>query len=476
MSKHFTSVLQVSSFTEAQSTKEQSKTKRILVEHAKTIKLQHPQPLPHSSSEPVSFVFDHVFSGGESELYRHSVKDVVENTLLGYHGTVISLGSSHVTPDKTTSLTGGGKNGIIGKAASQLFRCLKESRSSKSNSSTANLVVLCSFVLLVDEKAYDLLLRFTSEGLPPEELDYKPAQLSVVNGNIMRLSHEEVKSRSKVMALLDFGTQMKERILAACGTPATESATYHHTILTLTVEYAQFGSMNAPVSGNLSFVDVSTTDPLAHRPKYTTGDTVAESVQSLFALADAITGLTANMGVLSETSAGGSAFDLERENTMMPCVPAAQSATSKIYEKSLLTQLLKEAIGGNCKTLLISYVPDAVTARSYDEVYALLKLASRARLVQNTPNKRDLAEKALMSAYMRGLSEIYGQGWQAREEVEGASVKQKLTDQLPTFSPLSLGTEDGGEKGLSGSQDSIESDDIDTAYDQLIDDTNKEQR
>ena len=449
MSKHFSSVLRVTEAVEA----EGGKRKVTVNEDRKTVALTQPHPLS-CEQQPIVFSFDRIYSAEEDDnaLYKHSIKEVVESTLLGYHGTVLFFGSPRdgsSNPPRTAI-----PSYAISKAASQMFRCLKKSKRSKSQS-VSNLVVLSSFVMIIDENVHDLLHGFLPDG--GSELVHEVVEipkLSFVNGTVIRASIQKVNTTSEAVALLKYGSQMEGKILQAYGRTGDQISP-HHSVFTLTVEYAQFGSMNSPISGNLSFVNIGTAGPLVHRQKFTTGDKVDKSVISLFTFADIVNSLTPSSDMLQGNS--GSVFDLDSDTTLLPCVPT--TLTSELYDKSTLTQLLKEALGGNCKTLLICQVPEMIANSCYSEVYESLKIASRARVVQNNPNKRDLAEKALMSAYMKELQLRYGDVWMFTDE-------EKKTESVTT-SKVAEKEHDS---------DSILSDDIDATYDQLIDMTAGEQR
>ena len=449
MSKHFTSVLRVAEVVE-----EKEGRRRVAAnEDRKTIALPQPHPLS-CEQQPIVFTFDRIYSAEEDDyaLYKHSIKEVVESTLLGYHGTVLFFGNPcHETGNPPSNAT---ISYAISKAATQMFRCLKKSRRSKSHS-VSNLVVLSSFLVVIDENVHDLLHGYSPDGgsEPVNEVVEIP-KLSFVNGTVIRASIQEINTTSEAVALLKYGSQMEGKVLQAYGRTSNRILP-HHTVFTLTVEYAQFGSMNSPISGNLSFVNIGTAGPLVDRQKYTTGDKVDKSVLSLFTFADLVNSLTPASDLLQGKS--GSVVDLDSDTTLLPCVPSTQ--TSELYDKSTLTQLLKEALGGNCKTLLICQVPEMIANSCYSEVYESLKIASRARAVQNSPNKRDLAEKALMSAYMKELQLRYGDVWMFTDE-------DNKSEGIAT-SKISKKEHDS---------DSILSEDIDATYDQLIDMTAGEER
>lgn len=499
MSKNFTSVLKLVTAVEGESEKgiatqvnSASGDSNLLQVENRTVTLPTVQPLPLSPSrstqlQEIRFNFDRVFSSSEAQnsIYKQSVKEIVESCLLGYHGTVISFGTADGRKENRL------KEDVVCKAAEQIFRCIKKSRRSKLRSSTFNLVVLCSYVIVINEKVRDLLFGYPADtaarqtGGEGDTVDIElPPELQLVNGSFSSVPQHEVKS-GNVASFLQFGREMERRIFEVhqlermgrvSSTPqgmhqVTEKA--HHTVFSLTVEYSQFGTVNAPVSGNLMFVDIAPSDPLANRQQYTTGDQLAPAIVSLFTFADVISSLTSNAAVIEGIRSTGSAYNQDEEATQLPCVP--ETTSKQISQNSVLTQLLQESLGGNCKTLLITYVPELVPPNRYGEMYETLKIASRARMIHNTPNKRDLAEKALMSAYMRGLQEMYGLGVQAKQ---GQQTPQRARIVLTSVTPFQHQTDTGLEskRSLSGSKDSITSGDINTAYDEMINITEGEER
>jgi hypothetical protein len=524
MSKNFTSVVKLVGILQPESEKSTathtstiSTGSNLLQIQDRTVTLPATQPLPlsplrNAQLQEIRFSFDRVFGTSDSQdaIYKQSVKEIVESCLLGYHATIVSFGT-----ELDREQSGNREEGVlICKAAEQIFRCLKKSRRSKtkSHSSTSKLVVLCSYSIIVQEKVYDLLFGYDSTTTPQQSnaegskargreggdgntIDVElPPELQLLNGSILGASQHKVKSGKKLAPLLKFGRETESKIIkfeqlrqsrreddssprrAMQGVNQTVPGNTHHTVLTLTVEYSQFGSMNAPVSGNLMFVDVAASDPLANRQRHTTGDQIAHDFVSLFTFADVIDSLTLNAPAIEGAGTSGSTYHINGEGTQLPCVPETMS--KELYQNSLLTQVLQDSLGGNCKTLLITHVPELVLPARYGELYETLKLASRARMIQNTPNKRDLAEKALMSAYMRGLQEMYGQGVLAKQEQQKPRrARIVVTSNVSPFHGETEG--DGGlerKQALSTSKDSLSSDDIDTAYDEMINMTEGEKR
>ena len=349
-----------------------------------------------SSPAPASFTFDEVFDEHlpQSAVYKHSIRKVVDNVLTGYNGVVISLATQEASNMRTKALKDPNK-GTIRKASQQVFRCLTKSRKSQAQA-CSNLVVLCSFVIVINENCHDLLAGFSpsaaDDGKILQEKSSVPPALPFFNGTLQGASQHEIKSTAKMTTLLTYAIEMVNIVLEAYRTHATTSL-LHHTMCTISVEYAQFGTMSAPISGTLSFVEVCPLDDLADRSSLAK---LSKETSSLFCFADVIESLAKKPATAVFPSLDPSTGGVE------------------VFKKSALTQLLKEALGGNCKTLLMSYATKQFLAEKYSQTQVLLKLASRARLIQNHPNRKDLAEKALLTAYMRDLHKRYGEGQDER--------------------------------------------------------------
>ena len=404
MSKHFSSVLQVITSEHEVDTDEESteKIQLCVSEDKQSVTLSAPF-LSASGRIAASFLFDRVYTASEDAkiLYKCGTREIVNSTLLGYNGTIIALEAADplvgTRPTASASASEPPLHDIIRRTARQIFRCVGKSRKSDS---AANLVVLCSYVAVADEHAYDLLAGFSDleNGVGANAVSLEAAfpSLALPDGCVPSTARHEAKSASRVLQLLIYGRQREKGLeqwiqSQRCEASSTNVATtragnvrMHHSNFQLTVEYAHFGTINAPVSGTLSFYRLSSPHSLAYRKEYTANSATRTSSLSLLSLADLVSCLTSEVGSgESETKSGS------------------------LHSQAMLTQLLRDAVGGNSKTILICYSPDTFDSSSYAEVCAALEMVSKARHIQNTPNKRDLAERALMAAYMKELRMQY---------------------------------------------------------------------
>ena len=411
MPRHFSSVLRIVS-RQGYGQQQQSDNINTLTicGDGKSVEL----PKDHAE-KPFTFDRVHFAADDNTSVYKGSVKEIVEGSLLGYNGTIISTGESGLEFGDTLSSSANRSPGVIIKAADHIFVCIKRSRSKTGSS----LVVLCSYLAVINEKVYDLLRNYGNEA--PNSGDFPI--VSCKQGQVLGRAAFQAKNPAAIRKFLSHGEEVLTRIKTELF-PGQEKKIWH-TIFMITVEHAQFGAQFAPVSGTLSFVQLS-----ASHPSTTEDDT---SYGSFVAVIDKLASMK---------------LDLKSANEQPE------------YSKSVLTEILKESLGGNCRTVLISHVNFAL--HFPDRALQVLDTGSKACLVRNQPNKRDLAEQALMSAYMKELRQIYDDVVMAVEEKPPDNSLQP---------PTPPGPKDGSTTILNAtSQASVLSTDIDNTYDELIKD------
>ena len=406
-SKNFSSILKLEKVAEKKSDSVDSAPTLTACHEGSAIELSQPHSLDPSGQR--SFAFDRVFSADErgEDVYRQSVRDVVESTLLGYHGAVLSLAPARSEREKFDSM-------IRAEAARQFLRCLNKSKETKSG---AGLVVLCSFVAVMEERIHDLLLEEGSPGAQGtrgsslEELEESGRHLGpprVIRGNLIGATSHRAESVDQVMELIERGKKKEAELLRkqhGAGLDGRSKRT-HHTAFMLVVEYEREGSMNSPVSGNLWLVELAASDYLDEKENKTTH-------QSLVHFASVVQSLTPGIDPSSSSSNG----DASLSTGVLPNTPHSPVPH---YERAVVTHLLKEALGGNCKTLLLCHMPERMSNSLRGDLMAL-QLCSKARTIQNNANRQEVAEKALMSTYMREMARQYGMGEESPQTLTKSS-------------------------------------------------------
>ena len=414
MPRYFSSVVRIISQQQQKQNSEETSTLTICGD-GKSIAL----PKEHADKP---FTFDRVYFAADDNtvVYKGSVKEIVEGSLLGYHGTIISTGKCGLEFSDTLSSSTQGSPGMILKAADHIFVCIKRSKSRTGSS----LVVLCSYLAVINEKVYDLLRNYGNANSPSGDLPV----VTCNQGQLAGQSAFTAKNSPAILKFLSHGEKVLKELKEELNDK--ENNVLWHTVFTLTVEHAQFGAQFAPVSGTLSFVQLSSSQQQRE------GSSRVDSYGNFAAVIDQLANTKLDLKSLNKQPVD--------------------------YHKSVLTEILREALGGNCRTLLITHV--GFTIQYPERLLRVLSVGSKACAVHNQPNKRDLAEQALMSAYMKELRQIYGDMSGIEEPSEGQSL------QVPT-------AVDGDQKLLEDpSQTSVLTAEIDDTYDELIKDlqhTNK---
>ena len=383
---------------------------------------------PSDDCPPSTFLYDGIrnIDASPKAIYKSDVMKLVKSVLQGYNGTLVSLGLE--STDHFTLLFGS-PSGILYEAAGHILSCIKKLRQKGMSN---NLTVKCSYVLIANEKVYDLLQDFMEDN-PAEPLD--PFQLSTlaVNHDGITISDSKVKGCKTIEAkkvkniasMLRHGSKTKDTILLGmpdCGV--------YHCSFAISIEYSKFGSMFAPMSGTFTTAVLIVPDQVNIN---TLGEHTTTDAKSIVALKKIIKCQTSNS--------------------------SSADCSSALYAESLLTQLLQAAFGGNCKTLLMTHVPDTVISTKSVQTCSIMELASLARNMQNKPDKTELAEKALMDAYLKEMRRQLQNEKPTTAEDEKAVAEETThqeNDEVMIAQALALAANEGFEEDSDADSDEDE--------------------
>eukprot|EP00117_Sycon_ciliatum_P010996 scpid10003/ scgid12652/ Inversin len=335
----------------------------------------------------------------QSVFYRSVVQHVVEQTLQGYHGSIIAIGPRHTGkaysmrgPDPITEEHGPRvrlNRGAILRAAEQVLHCLQVSRGA-----ARGLVVVVSYVWISNEEIYDLL---SANDLEPSADAPSSKQSSSCqrialddDGQLEGLSEHVVSTASEVEHLLHRGIAQDKQL---CAEQLNQRS--RHVIFTITVEHrGGMGSDFAPISGVLRMVELADwTEAVANKAachgneSQRIGSASSGTMDSQFD--KSLVEFIRTLHIAAEQD--------EEED--------AGTAAAAVNE-SVLLKLLPGCIGGNSKTVLVWNVcPSSQYAQISKKIVSTAATLSKS--IRNKPNKRDLAEQALMNAYIRALKKKY---------------------------------------------------------------------
>lgn len=344
-----------------------------------TLVIKQPHP-------PSTLSFTEVYASSERRIYKKTVSPLVDSTLEGFNGTVISIGR---TRSKYDSLLLDTKEGMVMRSAKQMFHCLKKL---KASGLLANLVVPCSYILLHESTAYDLFYDLSAD----KDSSNSDMELQFVDGSPTPPTVSEAKKASDVGKLLEHGKATKERI------PSIGTDRSYHAVFTIGIKYAAFGSMFAPISGTLSFISVNLPDGIDLEQLATSRAPPTPALCGIHEFVSTIHRLTKGEVAVSDS----------------PKLPPAP------LHKSVYTPMFSDALGGNSKTILITNISEEIV--HLEEQVQLLELSSKATRIENRPDKTELAKKALMDAYMSELRKLYGNT--ETEKMEDEALNEIASD------------------------------------------------
>ncbi len=262
---------------------------------------------------------------------------------------------------KTFTITGGPERyadrGVIPRAISMLFSSLQNIKNVTYN-------CYVSYFELYNESGYDLLAHANHydedhdgdsniENLKIEDLP-KVTMLEDEDGNyhFRNLSVNQVSNEEEALNLLFVGDTNR----AIGETQMNQSSSRSHCIFTIMVEMRKGGS-DTVVRSKLNLVDLAGSERV-HKTK-SSGQTLKEAQyinSSLFFLEMVII-------ALHERTKKGN------ENIHIP------------YRNSMMTSVLRDSLGGNCKTMMIATI--SPEASQTDESISTCHFAQRVALVKN---------------------------------------------------------------------------------------------
>lgn len=253
--------------------------------------------------------------------------------------------------------------GIMYLTMGELF---KEMRSH----SDKNFVVKVSYLEVYNETLRDLLSE--EENI----VDIREDNKGIVVSGITEVT---VSTPGEVMNLLSVGS--KNRTMEATGANVVSSRS--HAVLQAVVEHREKnqGINEEITTSKLSLIDLAGSERASATNN--TGQRMIEGAninKSLLALGNCIT-------LLSDRNEG--------KGKNISHIP---------YRDSKLTRLLKDSLGGNCRTVMITNLSPAVT--TFEDTHNTLKYANRAKNIKTSVSRNVLQVENHMEKYSQIISDL----------------------------------------------------------------------
>ncbi|NXX41224.1 KIF27 protein, partial [Tricholaema leucomelas] len=306
------------------------------------------------------FTFDFVFgkNSTQEEVYAVCIKPLLVSLTNGYNATVFAYGQ---TGSGKTYTIGGGhiasvaedEKGIIPRAIEELFHHISEN-------SNIDFHVKVSYIEVYKEELRDLLELETSA----KELHIREDE----KGNTVIIGAKElhVECADEVISLLKSGSAARH----TSTTQMNEHSSRSHAIFTISISQKQSAESqkntdaaqdsssksDQKIASKFHFVDLAGSERVTKTGN--TGERFKESIQI-------------NSGLLALGNVISALGDPKRKNIHIP------------YRDAKITRILKDSLGGNAKTVMITCV--SPSSSDFDESLNSLRYANRAKNIRNKP-------------------------------------------------------------------------------------------
>ncbi|XP_075402072.1 kinesin-like protein KIF18A [Tenrec ecaudatus] len=311
-------------------------------------------------NKDLKFVFDTVFdeTSTQLEVFEHTTKPIIRSFLNGYNCTVLAYGATGA--GKTHTMLGSAAEpGVMYLTMLDLYKSMDEIKEDKICSTTV------SYLEVYNEQIRDLLVN--SGPLAVREDAHKGV---VVQG----LTLHQPKSSEEILQLLDNGNKNRTQH----PTDVNAASSRSHAVFQIYLrQQDKTASINQSVCiAKMSLIDLAGSERAsatsAQGTRFREGTNIN---QSLLALGNVINALA----------------DAKRKNQHIP------------YRNSKLTRLLKDSLGGNCRTIMIAAVsPSSVF---YDDTYNTLKYANRAKDIKSSLKSNVLNLNSHITQYVKICNE-----------------------------------------------------------------------
>ncbi|CAK9000649.1 Kinesin-like protein KIF17 (KIF3-related motor protein) [Durusdinium trenchii] len=223
--------------------------------------------------------------------------------------------------------------------------------------------VLASYLEIYQEKMYDLLVNTRA--------DLQVRLHPTLGPHVPGLIQSPVTTSEEVHELLDFGA--KNRAVGATSMNANSSRS--HAVFTLDIRLSYSGEAAKDLQSRIHFVDLAGSEK--QKKTNATGERLQEGIainQSLSSLSRVIQALSGSSGI------------------------------QPVFRESKLTMLLKEALSGNSRTVLLACI--SPSRSNHEETISTLEFAARCKLIKTNATKNEQDKRELLETLSKDKQEI----------------------------------------------------------------------
>ncbi|KAH9138088.1 hypothetical protein LEN26_005403 [Aphanomyces euteiches] len=311
------------------------------------------------------YAFDHVFgpSDGQVTVYTHTTKFLIHGILQGFNATVFAYGCTGA--GKTYTMLGTpDEPGIMALTLEDLFEHIQAAQAKVPSLVTYRVSV--SFLEVYNENIRDLLRT------DPDQDTYLDLREDPVKGPIVADLSEIVASNAdEVMRLLRRGNKNRSQEATAANSVSSRS----HAVLQVSVEQTE-----------------------------ATPDTVTVFKVRTSILRSCNLTVLVDWGLRLLEGANINRSLLALGNCINALGEKANRGAFVPYRDSKLTRLLKDSLGGNCRTVMIANI--SMSVASFEETVNTLKYANRAKNIKTTVTRNVLNVNHHISEYVALIANL----------------------------------------------------------------------
>uniref|UniRef100_A0A8C9PTD7 Kinesin-like protein n=1 Tax=Spermophilus dauricus TaxID=99837 RepID=A0A8C9PTD7_SPEDA len=349
---------------------------------------------PKKKGKDLTFVFDRVFGekATQQDMFQHTTCRILDSFLQGYNCSVFAYGATGA--GKTHTMLGKeGDPGIVYLTTMELYRRFEACQEEKQ------FEVLISYLEVYNEQIHDLL-----EPKGPLIIREDPDKGEVVQG----LSFHQPASAEQLLKMLTRGNHNRTEH----PTDANATSSRSHAIFQIFVKQQDRvpGLTQALQVAKMSLID------LAGSERSSSSGAKGERLRE---------GANINRSLLALINVLNALVDAKGRKSHVP------------YRDSKLTRLLKDSIGGNCRTVMIAAISPSSLA--YKDTYNTLKYADRAKEIRLTLKSNVVSLDCHISQYATVCQQLQAEVASLRKKLQayeaGAQAPQQGLPQPPKLSP-----------------------------------------
>ncbi|KAG8438232.1 hypothetical protein GDO86_008793 [Hymenochirus boettgeri] len=346
-------------------------------------KSQANRDITKRKNKDLKFVFDCVFDAHSSqqEVFEQTTKIVLDGVLNGYNCTVLAYGATGA--GKTHTMLGSpGEPGVMYLTMMDLYERIDSLKEEKICD------IAISYLEVYNEQIRDLLSN--SGPLAVRE----DAQKGVV---VQGLTLHQPRSAEDILKMLDHGNKNRTQH----PTDVNASSSRSHAVFQI---YLRQQDKTASINQNVRIAKMCLID-LAGSERASATNAKGERLRE---------GTNINRSLLALGNVINALADPKSKNQHIP------------YRNSKLTRLLKDSLGGNCRTIMIAAVsPSSI---SYDDTYNTLKYANRAKDIKSAVKSNVVSLDSHISQYVKICE-------QQKKEIASLKEKLRMYEEQKAFGP-----------------------------------------